>query len=224
MKGILLPITILLGSGVFANDFSFSIDDQRISISNSSQEKKEIDKIIQTETVKKENKENKEKTSDFLKKEVVKIETPKKEIKYNSQVVGTIKKGDTCWDSAAKYHKVDPWLLYSIAYVESRFNPNAVGKNKNGTKDLGMMQINDKVWLPKLAKIGISKDMLKDPCVSVYVGAWILRQNIDEFGYTAKAIGAYNSRTPVHNKNYARKVYDAYAKFTKIHKLQEIQQ
>lgn len=144
-----------------------------------------------------------------------------KTAQYNPQIVGKHKKGGTCWDSAAKYHGVDPWLLYSIAYTESRFNPNAVGKNKNGTYDLGMMQINDRVWLPKLNKMGITKKMLKDPCVSIYVGAWILKQNINEFGYTAKAIGAYNSRTPVHNQRYAKKVYEAYAKFTKIYKMQK---
>lgn len=159
---------------------------------------------------------DKDKDKNSIKKQVQ--ELPKIP-QYNPQIVGKQKKGGTCWDSAAKYHGVDPWLLYSIAYTESRFNPNAVGKNKNGTYDLGMMQINDRVWLPKLNKMGITKKMLKDPCVSIYVGAWILKQNINEFGYTAKAIGAYNSRTPVHNQRYAKKVYEAYAKFTKIYKM-----
>lgn len=228
------PLLLSMGTNNAYAGLSFSVDDQEINVANELLEKqKKMDSTLK-------NSKNSEsainKSSEKykqVKQETVKTINEKSPLKttlinkttktYNPKIVGRIEKGDTCWDGAAKYHRVDPWLLYSIAYVESRFNPNAVGKNKNGTRDLGMMQINDKVWLPKLAKMGISKDMLKDPCVSVYVGAWILRQNIDEFGYTAKAIGAYNSRTPVHNKNYARKVYDAYAKFTKLHKIQTAQ-
>lgn len=127
--------------------------------------------------------------------------------------------GKTCWDGAGEYYDIDPWLLRAIAKVESGFNPNAIGKNKNGTKDIGMMQINDKVWLPVLAKNGISKQMLHDPCVSVYVGAWILKQNFQQYGYTSFAIGAYNSRTPVHNKAYREKVYATYNKITKNYKM-----
>lgn len=235
------PLLLSIGTNNAYAGLLFSVDDQEINVANELLEKqKKIDSSLNI-SKKSESATNNSSEKSKQVKEVKEQETAKavkatnkgsplrttlvnKTTKtYNPKIVGRIEKGDTCWDGAAKYHRVDPWLLYSIAYVESRFNPNAVGKNKNGTRDLGMMQINDKVWLPKLAKMGISKDMLKDPCVSVYVGAWILRQNIDEFGYTAKAIGAYNSRTPVHNKNYARKVYDAYAKFTKLHKIQTAQ-
>lgn len=228
------PLLLSMGTNNAYAGLSFSVDDQEINVANELLEKqKKMDSSLKN-SKNSENAINKSsEKSKQVKQETVKTTNEKSPLKttlinkttktYNPKIVGRIEKGDTCWDGAAKYHRVDPWLLYSIAYVESRFNPNAVGKNKNGTRDLGMMQINDKVWLPKLAKMGISKDMLKDPCVSVYVGAWILRQNIDEFGYTAKAIGAYNSRTPVHNKNYARKVYDAYAKFTKLHKIQTAQ-
>ena len=118
-----------------------------------------------------------------------------------------------CWDQAAEYHRVDPWLLYSIAFVESGFNPNATNTNKNGSTDIGMMQINT-IWLPQLKKMGISREMLKDACTSTYVGAWILSQNIKRFGYTWRAIGAYNSATPKIGYKYAKKVYAAHNKFT----------
>lgn len=228
------PLLLSIGTNNAYAGLSFSVDDQEINVANELLEKqKKMDSTLKNSKNSESDINKSSEKYKQIKQETVKTINEKSPLKttlinkttktYNPKIVGRIEKGDTCWDGAAKYHRVDPWLLYSIAYVESRFNPNAVGKNKNGTRDLGMMQINDKVWLPKLAKMGISKDMLKDPCVSVYVGAWILRQNIDEFGYTAKAIGAYNSRTPVHNKNYARKVYDAYAKFTKLHKIQTAQ-
>ena len=213
-------------------NLNFSIDNQKIEVTKEMTNRlfanqHNIDYInnIKINNVEKENKIIKtkkevESEQEFLKKEGNNILNIAHEnsVKIQRQEQNNHYK-ETCWDGAAKYYNVDPWLLYSIAYVESRFNPNAVGVNKNGTKDLGMMQINDRVWLPKLARMGISKSMLKDPCVSVYVGAWILRQNINDLGYTAQAIGAYNSRTPVHNKRYAKKVYEAYAKFAKIHEM-----
>ena len=76
-----------------------------------------------------------------------------------------------------------------------------------------MMQINT-IWLPQLKKMGISREMLKDACTSTYVGAWILSQNIKRFGYTWRAIGAYNSATPKIGYKYATKVYAAHHKFT----------
>lgn len=118
-----------------------------------------------------------------------------------------------CWDKAAAYHNVDPWLLMSIAKVESSFNPNAYNGNKNGSYDLGMMQINS-IWFPRLRKMGISQEMLKDACTSTYVGAWILSHNIKRYGYTWRAIGAYNSANPVIGLKYAKKVYAAHAQLT----------
>ena len=47
-----------------------------------------------------------------------------------------------CWDKAARYYHVDPYLLYAIANVESGMNPYAVGQNRDGTRDVGLMQIN----------------------------------------------------------------------------------
>lgn len=126
-----------------------------------------------------------------------------------------IKGGQPCFEEAARYHNVDPWLLMSIAYVESRFNPKAINKNKNGSYDTGMMQINS-IWIPTLKKKGIDKSLLNDACASTYIGAWILSDNIKRYGYNWKAIGAYNSANPKYGLPYAKKVYAAHAKITGI--------
>lgn len=118
-----------------------------------------------------------------------------------------------CWDQAAAYHNVDPWLLMSIAKVESGFNPSAFNGNRNGSYDLGMMQINSS-WFPRLKKMGITQEMLKDACTSTYVGAWILSHNIKQYGYTWRAIGAYNSPKVSIGYKYARKVYAAHSSLT----------
>jgi len=130
-----------------------------------------------------------------------------------SESVYYVKGTKPCWEDAAARHNVDPWLLYSIASVESGFNNVAFNGNKNGSYDIGMMQINS-IWLPKLKTMGISRDMLKDACTSTYVGAWILSQNIKRFGYTWRAIGAYNSAKPSLGYKYALKVYKAHQKYT----------
>lgn len=119
-----------------------------------------------------------------------------------------------CWESAATTYKLDPWLLMAIAKVESSFNSKAVNINKNKSMDIGMMQIND-IWLPTLKKHGIRKEHLFEPCTSVFVGAWIMAQNIKHFGYNRDGIGAYNSPRNVEiRRNYAKKVYAAYSEIT----------
>ncbi|HCR2031301.1 TPA: transglycosylase SLT domain-containing protein, partial [Enterobacter cloacae] len=47
-----------------------------------------------------------------------------------------------CWNKAAHYYHIDPFLLYAIANVESGMNPYAIGINHDGTRDVGLMQIN----------------------------------------------------------------------------------
>ena len=122
---------------------------------------------------------------------------------------------NACWSGAAQYHGVDLWLLYSIALVESNMNPKVIGRNKNGSLDLGMMQINT-IWLNDLARYGINSTQLMDGCTSVYVGAWILAKNFRTYGNTWRAIGAYNSGTPAIGYNYAKKVYATHHKLTGV--------
>jgi soluble lytic murein transglycosylase-like protein len=128
--------------------------------------------------------------------------------------------GQACWDEAARYHGLDPWLLYAVAYVESSHNPAAVSRpNSNGTYDIGLMQINS-VHLPRLARYGVSRSTLMDACASTYVGAWIMADNIRRYGWTWEAIAAYNVgslNTPGRIKTgrrYAAKVYAAYNKLS----------
>lgn len=117
-----------------------------------------------------------------------------------------------CWDSAGKTYGVDPWLLMAVAKVESSFKANAINKNKNNSYDIGMMQINS-FWLPTLSKYGISSKDLLNPCTSVFVGSWIMAQNIKRFGYNQDGIGAYNSPGNITiRRRYAQAVYKAYNK------------
>jgi soluble lytic murein transglycosylase-like protein len=103
---------------------------------------------------------------------------------------------DACFAEAARRYNIADELLYAIAAQESRLDPAAVGWNGDGSRDIGLMQINS-WWLPALAEFGIDEHRLLEPCTNIAVGAWILAGNIARYGYTWDAIGAYNAGTGV---------------------------
>lgn len=111
-----------------------------------------------------------------------------------------------CFDDAAQYHNVNPWILRAIAAQESRFNASAIHPmNADGTMDHGMTGIND-VHLPELARYGITAGDLRDGCKSVFLAGWHLRRMVNKFGNTWAAVGAYNSKTPSKRDLYAAKI------------------
>jgi len=126
---------------------------------------------------------------------------------------------EVCFAKAGVYHQIDPTWLKSISKVESSFNPKAISpRNKNGTYDVGMMQINSG-WFPTLEKFGIKPGHLLEPCTNIFVGAWILAKNIKHYGKTWEAIGSYNTGNAVKKKRaselYALKVRNAWEDLNK---------
>jgi len=110
-----------------------------------------------------------------------------------------------CWEAAAQRYGVSSVLLYAIAQTESSLNPQAVGHNRNGSRDIGLMQINS-WWLPKLAAHGITEAHLLDPCTNLHVGAWILAGNVQRLGYSWEAVGAYHARSPSLRRAYVQRI------------------
>ena len=111
-----------------------------------------------------------------------------------------------CWAEAAARYDVNPYLLYAIAKTESNLNPDALNRNKDGSYDIGLMQINSH-WLPILRKYGIGPEQLRDACTNIHVGAWVLAQNIRRLGNSWEAVGAYNATSAALRNRYADKVY-----------------
>lgn len=119
-----------------------------------------------------------------------------------------------CWQMAGGRHGIEVELLQAIATVESNQRADAVHINDDGSRDLGMMQINS-MHLPRLARAGITADrLLDDPCLSIDVGAEILAGFVARYGYNWTAVGAYNagvsSKREAARSRYARRVWREY--------------
>jgi soluble lytic murein transglycosylase-like protein len=94
-----------------------------------------------------------------------------------------------CFDKAAERYGVDAKLLIAIAQTESGLNPRAVNRNRDGSADYGLMQINSE----NLKAIELTPIEVMEPCLNVHVGAWILSKFIHTHGATWRAVGAYNA-------------------------------
>lgn len=93
-------------------------------------------------------------------------------------------------------------LLKAIAITESSLNEKAVNyKNKNGTNDYGLMQINS-IHLIRFKDI--KKEDLFNPSINIYIGAEILKKCVNRYGLNYKALNCYNGK--VINNPYSNKV------------------
>jgi soluble lytic murein transglycosylase-like protein len=110
-----------------------------------------------------------------------------------------------CFDEAAAYHHVNPAVIRAISIIESGGRSLSVNINSNGSVDYGLMQINSS-HLRDLARFGIYRRDLLDGCTSIFVGAWLLRREMERYGNTWAAVGAYHSATPGLRDSYAKKV------------------
>jgi len=116
-----------------------------------------------------------------------------------------------CWVRASIEHQVPVRLLKAIGKVESDYNPKAHEVLAGGSESIGIMQINS-FWYKKLEERGISRSDLWEPCININVGAWILKMEIDRYGYSWKSTGAYNGGAySKNNKEKKLKHYAIYA-------------
>ncbi|MEJ1649017.1 lytic transglycosylase domain-containing protein, partial [Escherichia coli] len=83
-------------------------------------------------------------------------------------------------------HHIEPEILLSIISVEGG-RVGAVSVNKNGSEDLGIMQINTHAWLPLVSNTFFAgnqqianEKLTNDGCFNIYVGTWILSKAISE--------------------------------------------
>ena len=116
-----------------------------------------------------------------------------------------------CWTEAENTYGISWKVLYAISLQESSGDPTVIAFNKD-SYDIGLMGINS-WWLDKLSPFGITeRRLIEDPCTNLLVGAWILRQEIDRYGYNWVAVGAYNAGAYTERtKQKKLRIYKRYA-------------
>lgn len=97
-------------------------------------------------------------------------------------------------------------LIISKLYCESSFNPNTKHKNKNGTTDYGIAQINSCNHNMLRNTLGITDFM--DPYQSIRCGVYMMSQNLKKNGFNeGMALVAYNTgRNGIASTSYSQKV------------------
>ena len=109
-----------------------------------------------------------------------------------------------CYEEAGSEYDINPKLLKIIALTESNLKTDALNINKDGTSDLGLMQINSS-WVNALNLD--AKQLLSNPCYNTMTGAKILKQCIDRYGYTWEAVGCYNATNRYKRVEYSWKIF-----------------
>ena len=112
---------------------------------------------------------------------------------------------DECFEKAGAYQGVNPLVLRAVAWRESKGDAAAINHNANGSIDVGQAQINS-IHFSELSREGIPHGALTDPCVNIFVAAWLLKQKMVRYGNTWRAIGAYHSESPHERDAYARSI------------------
>lgn len=107
---------------------------------------------------------------------------------------------------------ISPLLLWGIAKTESNFNIKAINENSNGSRDIGIMQINS-IHLPELKAMGFNENDLFNPDINIKFGAIVLKRCLDKWGLNYKALNCYNGR--VKDNPYNVKVIANIAKYNK---------
>ena len=116
-----------------------------------------------------------------------------------------------CMAAVSAFYHLPPKALPAIHLIESG-HAGSIGYNRNGTEDLGVMQVNT-AWIPELARrtrlpqSRLRIALIRQDCFNIAVAGAILRIYLNEaHGDAVTAIGYYHSHTPGRREAYAMRV------------------
>lgn len=119
-----------------------------------------------------------------------------------------------CLAVVSAFYHLPPHVLPSIQLVEAG-DPGLASRNKDGSVDLGVMQINS-LWIAPLAQhtrqsqTAVRQRLLHDGCFNIAAAGAILRIYLnEEKGNLLRAVGDYHSHKKLRNLSYQLKVLDA---------------
>ena len=117
-----------------------------------------------------------------------------------------------CLTKASQLERIPAEILLGILKTEGG-HIGSETPNRDGSRDLGPMQINDRTWVGRMANANFDGDRSRayaalrdDGCYNIMVGAWVLKQYLDEAnGDYRDAVGFYNSHNTAHKEAYERR-------------------
>lgn len=105
-----------------------------------------------------------------------------------------------CVQQAASTYGLPEALILAILQTEGG-RPGLAQRNRDGSHDLGPMQVNTR-WIQWA---GLNAGELRDHgCYNLHVGVAILARELRAAPDLATGIGNYHSRTPRHHRRYQR--------------------
>ncbi len=120
----------------------------------------------------------------------------------------------SCMALVAQIYVLPPRVLPSIQRTEGG-RPGLVSRNRNGSEDYGVMQVNS-LWLVPLARYtGLGPAQVRErlialPCFNIAAAGLILRTYLDEAqGDLMQAVGNYHSHTAAYHDAYLGRVMGA---------------
>lgn len=122
-----------------------------------------------------------------------------------------------CMALVATLYHLPPRVLPAIQAVEGGY-PGLEHLNANGSRDLGVMQVNT-VWLGPLARYTqrpaeiVYRRLRDEACYNIAAAGAIMRAHLDQtHGMLLEAIGNYHSNTPTLNRTYQLRVQQSAAR------------
>lgn len=123
-----------------------------------------------------------------------------------------------CYDLAGRDYKIEPDLLRAVSFRESSWRDNALNYVSPDSYAIGRMQIHSQNF-NHLSQFGITPENLKkDTCMNIYTGAYYLALAFKRWGYSWRAVGAYNAgfkddrKQELKRQKYAGEVRQIYEK------------
>ncbi len=114
---------------------------------------------------------------------------------------------------ASQKYGVPEELILAIIQQESAFNPKAYNRNKDGTEDRGLMQVNYQHNIKLMKEYNIQDpDQLYHIPTNIEIGARILYENYKTYGNWILAVKAYNGIN-ANNWNYVKSVFEKVSLF-----------
>lgn len=128
-----------------------------------------------------------------------------------------------CYDMAGRDYHIDPDLIRAVSFRESSYRKQALNTDNHDGYAVGLMQIYSSNFA-HLSQFGITPENLyRDPCMNIYTGAYYLAISFKRWGYSWRAVGAYNAgfaNNEVQEKKrqvYAKEIRAIYTKIKSTH-------